>query len=142
MKSTKFRWISLVGMALCLILTIVMVTKVNNQDMYYEEVEAKIVSTEKNRVKKRYTYEVVVEYKDKKYELKNVYAEEFSRYQMNRGNYVTVYFANDKMYSNIAGIKTDGIEYYIYLGALLSTIVFLVWHIVCVKDIVSKGKSQ
>lgn len=59
--------------------------------------------------------------------------EAFSGYEVYKGCYATMYFANGKMYSNIAGIKTDGIAFYIYLGALMSTVVFLTLHVVFVK---------
>lgn len=59
--------------------------------------------------------------------------EAFSGYEVYKGSYATMYFANGKMYSNIAGIKTDGIAFYIYLGALMSTVVFLTLHVVFVK---------
>ena len=45
-----------------------------------------------------------------------------------------MYFANEKMYSNITGVKTDGKAYYIYLGALINTIALFVLHIGLVKD--------
>ena len=133
MKTTVLRWLTLVGAVLTLIVTVLMCVKINQQNVSYEEVEAKIVSAEKRRVKKRYHYDVVVEYKGEKYELINVRSEEFSGYEVYKGNYATMYFANGKMYSNIAGIKTEGIAFYIYLGALMSTVVFLRLHVVFVK---------
>lgn len=133
MKTTVFRWITLIGAILTLVVTVMMWIKINHQNVSYEEVEAKIVSVDKRRVKKIYHYDVVVEYKGEKYELINVRSEEFSKYEVYKGSYATMYFANGKMYSNIAGIKTDGIAFYIYLGALMSTVVFLTLHIIFVK---------
>lgn len=122
------------GTVLCLAVTVIAGMKVHNQSVNYEEVEARIVSADKQRAKKMYYYEVVVEYQGQKYELKNVRNEEFSRYQRYMGSYATVYFANGKMYSNITGVKTDGKVYYIYLGALVVTITSLIFHIRFVKD--------
>ena len=122
------------GTFLCLALTIMAGMNVHNQSIAYEEVEARIVSADKQKVKKMYYYEVVVEYRGKEYELNNVRNEEFSRYQRYIGSLATVYFANEKMYSNITGVKTDGKAYYIYLGALISTIALFVLHIGLVKD--------
>lgn len=133
-KTTVLRCITLLGAVLCLAVTVIAGMKVHNQSINYEEVEARIISADKQRVKKTYYYEVVVEYRGKEYELKNVRNEEFSRYQRYIGSYTTVYFANDKMYSNIAGVKTDGKAYDIYLGALISTIALFVMHIRFVKD--------
>lgn len=138
MKKTVLRWLTLAGMILALAVTITKGMEVNNQTVEYQEVEVKVVSTDKRRVKKQYYHEVEVEYKGKKYELKNVRDEEFARYKAYTGRYVTVYYANDKMYSNITGIKTDGKAYYIYLGALAGTIVFLILHIGFVKEAVKE----
>ena len=133
MKATVLRWITLAGIFLCLAVTVIAGMKVHSQSVDYEEVEARIVSAYKQRVKKMYYHEVVVEYRGKEYELNNVRSEEFSGYQRYIGSLVTVYFANDKMYSNVIGVKTDGKAYYIYLGALISTIVLIVLHIRVVK---------
>lgn len=141
MKTAKFRWITLIGLILTIVLTVAMGMRVKSQDVSYKEVEAKIVSAEKRRVKSTNQFEVVVEYNGKKYDLKNVRSEEFSRYQTYKGGYATVYFADDKMYSNITGIKTDGVAYYIYLGALFSTIALLVLHIVSVKNVVKEKEK-
>lgn len=141
MKTAKFRWITLIGLVLTLVLTVSMGMRVKSQDVSYKEVEAKIVSADKRRVKSTNQFEVVVEYNGKKYELKNVRSEEFARYQTYKGGYATVYFADDKMYSNITGIKTDGIAYYIYLGALFSTIALLVLHIASVKNVVKEKEK-
>lgn len=134
MNATVLRWITFVGTFLCLALTVMAGMNVHNQSIAYEEVEARIVSADKQKVKKMYYYEVVVEYRGKEYELNNVRNEEFSRYQRYIGSLATVYFANEKMYSNITGVKTDGKAYYIYLGALISTIALFVLHIGLVKD--------
>lgn len=132
-KATALRWITLVGTFLCLAVTIIAGMRVHSQSVDYKEVEARIVSTNKQRVKKMYNYEVVVEYRDNEYKLNNVRTEEFSRYQRYIGSLATVYFANDKMYSNVTGVKTDEKIYYIYLGALISTITLFVLHIGFVK---------
>lgn len=134
MKATVLRWITLVGAVLCLAVTIMAGMKVHNQSVTYEEVEARIVSADKQRIKRRHYYEVMVEYQGEQYKLKNVRDEEFARYRTYAGSYTTVYFANDKMYSNITGVKTAGKAYYIYLGALTSTITLLVLHITFIKD--------
>lgn len=133
-KATVLRWITLVSAVLCLAVTVMAGMKVHSQSVTCEEVEARIVSADKQRIKRRHYYEVVVEYKGEQYKLKNVRDEEFARYRTYTGSYTTVYFANGKMYSNITGVKTDGKAYYIYLGALVSTIISLVFHIRFVKD--------
>lgn len=136
MKTAVLRWLTLLDVVVTLVVAVIAGIKVNHQNVSYEEVEAKIISTDKKRVKKTYHHDVVVEYKGKNYKLLNVRGEEFSRYEIYKGSYITVYFANEKMYSNITGIKTDGTIFHIYLGALGSMIVFLGLHIRLVKDAV------
>lgn len=133
MKATVLRWITLVGAFLCLAVTIISGMQVQSQSVDYKEVEARIVSANKQRVKKITYYEVVVEYQGNEYKLNNVRTEEFSIYQRYIGSLTTVYFANNKMYSNVAGVKTDVKAYYIYLGALISTITLFVMYIRFVK---------
>ena len=53
-KTTVLRWLTLVGAVLTLIVTVLMWVRINQQNVSYEEVEAKIVSAEKRRVNKRY----------------------------------------------------------------------------------------
>ncbi|MED9905111.1 MAG: hypothetical protein UFG06_13160 [Lachnospiraceae bacterium] len=143
MKTKTLRWITLAGTVLCLAVTMITGIKVNSQSVDYEKVQARILSADKLRVKRLdYYYKVVVEYHGNEYELINIRTEEFARYQGYIGSYATVYFANGKMYSNITGIKTDGKMYYIYMGALISTIILFVLHIVLIKDNVHKKKPM
>lgn len=143
MKMKTLRWITLVGTVLCLAVTMITGIKVNSQSVDCEKVHARIVSADKQRVKRLYYYyNVVVEYYGNEYKLVNLRAEEFARYQGYIGSYVTVYFANEKMYSNITGIKTDGKMYYIYIGALISTIALFVLHIVLIKHNVHKMRNM
>ena len=134
MKTTVLRWLTLVGVLLTLVMTIMAGINVNQQNIDYKEVEAQIISTHKQKVKRIYNYNVVVEYQGKKYDLLNVRNEEFSRYELYKGGFATVYLSDGKMYSNITGVKTSGNAFYIYLAALAGTIAFLILHIMFVKN--------
>lgn len=131
--------------------------KVENKPLDYEEVKVTVVSAES--VLKRtgqsriYSYDVVVEYEGKQYDLINVKSGEMARYEALANLPVavqgsnpyfdnTVFFSNGKMYSNIDGIKTDGKEFNWYLLGLGGTTLFGILHLMCVLDLIDKKKKQ
>lgn len=131
--------------------------KVENKPLDYEEVNVTVVSAES--VLKRtgqsriYSYDVVVEYEGKQYDLINVKSGEMARYEalanlpaavQGSNPYLdnTVYLSNRKMYSNIEGIKTDGNEFTWYLIGLGGTALFGILHLMCVADLIDRKKKQ
>lgn len=131
--------------------------KVENKPLDYEEVNVTVISAES--VLKRtgqsriYSYDVVVEYEGKQYDLINVKSGEMARYealanlpaavQANNPYFDnTVYLSNGKMYSNIDGIKTDGNEFTWYLIGLGGTALFGILHLMCVADLIDRKKKQ
>ncbi len=131
--------------------------KVENKPLDYEEVKVTVVSAES--VLKRtgqsriYSYDVVVEYEGKQYDLINVKSGEMARYEalanlpaavQGSNPYLdnTVCLSNGKMYSNIDGIKTDGNEFTWYLIGLGGTALFGILHLMCVADLIDRKKKQ
>lgn len=104
MRAKPTKWLTLIGAILCLVVTVIAGMNVKKHSADYEEVEARIVSVDKQKVRRVYHNEVVVEYQGKEYELCNLRTEEFARYQRYIGSYTTVYFANGKIYSNVTGV--------------------------------------
>lgn len=115
--------------AVCGVLTVVFIIatvffrkQMDSADLDYTEVKVQVVSSEtKNtKVKTKYssstmtTYEVVVRYEGKEYDLKNAH----NSYSYRKGATVTAYFSGGKMYANIEGIRTTspmGIAYFVGL---------------------------
>jgi hypothetical protein len=131
-------------------------SKVQHRDISYEKVNVTVVSaTQTRRTTGKYhsyTYDVVVEYEGKQYDLINVKSGEMIRYEalanleprlQHNNPYMdnTVYFSNGKMYSNIDGIRTDSREFDWYMAGLAGICVFGFWHLMCVVYEVDKKKK-
>ena len=131
--------------------------KVESKPLDYEEVRVTVVSAETHRKRigssRSYSYDVVVEYEGKQYDLTNVKSGEMARYEAlaNLNEEVqyanpyldnTVFSSNGKLYSNIDGIKTDGKEFHWYLVGLGGTVLFGILYLMCVADLVDRKKKQ
>lgn len=94
---------------LCVCITVGLWFAMNKQEVSYQEVEAKVVSSETKRLKNKKNgntydfYEVKVEYDGKEYELGNVH----SAASYYKGKKVKAFLSNDKLYANIEGVKTS-----------------------------------
>lgn len=106
--------------AVCLVITIGLWFAMNKQEVSYQEVEAKVLSSETKRIKNKKNgntydfYEVKVEYEGKEYELGNVHSA--SSYY--KGKKVKAYLSHDKLYANVEGVKTStplATTYFIFL---------------------------
>lgn len=53
----------------------------------------------------------------------------------------TVYYSNGKMYSNIAGIKTDGKDFNWYMVGLAGVFIFGLLELMCIADMIDKKKK-
>lgn len=131
--------------------------KVESKSLDYEEVRVTVVSAETHRKRigssRSYSYDVVVEYEGKQYDLINVKSGEMARYEAlaNLNEEVqyanpyldnTVFLSNGKLYSNIDGIKTDGKEFTWYLAGLGGTVLFGILYLMCVADLIDRKKKQ
>lgn len=130
--------------------------KVVNLDIEYEEVQVTFISAETERRSgykySSYSYHVTVEYEGKNYELTNVQSGEMPKYEglaslspeLQYDNPYfdnTVYYSNGKLYSNIAGIKTDTNQFNWSMLGLAGIGVFGLLHFMCVVDIADKKKK-
>ena len=112
---------------ICLILTIIFWFLMNNAEVKYEEVTAKVINTSSKEVVNKNTqnrttfYEVKVEYNGKEYELKNVHG--LSGYY--KGKSIKVFLANEKLYANVEGIKSTSFVAIIYFIFLFTTFAML-----------------
>lgn len=120
------------GFVVCLVLTIVFRILMDNQDLEYEEVEVRVVSTDSEsvRIKTQYSrstttkYIVKVRYKGEEYDLKNVHS--LSGYW--EGKTVKAYLSRGKLYANMEGVNTStpvAYAYFVFLFA--SFILFIVF---------------
>lgn len=131
--------------------------KIDNMDIEYEEVNVTVISAKaekafSSRYNTNYKYYVVVEYEDVKYDLINVQSGEMPKYEglanlpeklQHNNPYFdnTVYYSNGKMYSNIAGIKTDCKDFNWYMVGLAGTFIFGLVALICIADMLDKKKK-
>ena len=116
-----------VGFIVSLVLTIVFRIRMDNQDLEYEEVQVRVVSTdtERVRVKTGYSsstttrYIVTVRYDGKTYDLENVHS--LSGYS--EGKTVKAYLSNGKLYANVEGVNTSTPVAYAYFGFLIASFI-------------------
>ena len=114
-KKTALLWVTV---ALCLVATVALWFASRNVEVSYTEVQATVVSSRKvqSRVygSTMTTYEVVVSYLGKEYDLKNAH----DAYSYTPGRTITAYRANGKLYANVEGITSTtpvAILYYVFL---------------------------
>ncbi len=149
--------ISLVALIVSIVATCVLHFKVENRDIQYEAVKATVISAESQRERRAgrsyYSYHVVVEYEGETYDLINVQSGEMSKYEalanlkpesQNDNPFFdnTVYYSNGKMYSNVAGIKTDSKEFNWKMVGLGAIVVFFTLLLVCLEDIRNRKKFE
>lgn len=112
--------ISWIIFAASVVLAVIFGIILKNMEPTYEEVQARVISSETKQLKNKKNgstynfYEVKVEYNGETYDLKNAH----SAYEYTKGKKVKAYLANGKLYANIEGVKTSspiGIIYYIFL---------------------------
>ncbi len=126
--------------------------KVKHQDISYEAVKATIISAESKKVSGRYTYNVVVEYEGTQYNLINVQSGEMPKYEglanldadlQHDNPYFdnTVYYSKGKMYSNIAGIRTDSKSFNWQMVGLIGVCIFGMLHLMCLIDVIDKKRK-
>ena len=112
---------------LCLAATVTLWFAMNNDNPEYEEVTAKVVSSESGYRKiagsRQAYYDVEVEYLGKTYDLKNVYGS--ASYVP--GREVTVYSARGNLYANEAGVKSTTPVATVYFIFLFGTIILLIY---------------
>lgn len=133
------------GFVVCLVLTIVFRILMDNQDLEYEEVEVRVVSTDSEsvKVKTRYSsttttkYIVKVRYEGKEYDLENVHG--LSGFW--EGKTVKAYLSRGKLYANIEGVNTSTPVAYGYFGFLIASfILFIVF--ICNTPYLFKKKEE
>ena len=116
-----------VGFVVCLVLTIFFRICMDNQELEYEKVEVRVVSTdtEKIKVKMQYStstttkYIVKVSYHGKTYNLENVH----SLVGYSKGKTVTAYLSRGKLYANIEGVNTSTPVSYAYFGFMIASFI-------------------
>lgn len=116
-----------VGFIVSLVLTVVFRIRMDNQDLEYEEVQVRVVSTgtESVRVRTGYSsstttkYDVIVQYEGRNYDLENVHG--LSGYS--EGKTVKAYLSNGKLYANVEGVNTSTPVAYAYFGFLIASFI-------------------
>ena len=115
------------GFVVSLVMMIFFRIRMDNQELEYEEVQVRVVSTDKDTVKVRTGYSsstttkyvVVVQYEGRNYDLENVHG--LSGYS--EGRTVKAYLSNGKLYANIEGVNTSTPTAYAYFGFLFATFI-------------------
>lgn len=119
-----------VGFVVSLVLTIVFRIRMDNQNLEYEEVEVRVVSTGTERVRLRSGYSsstttkyvVTVRYEGETYDLENVHS--LSGYT--EGRTVKAYLSNGKMFANVEGVNTSTPVAYAYFGFLFASFILFI----------------
>ena len=124
-------WVCGIIMIICIVATVLLRGPMDNADIDYTEVKVQVVSSETKETRIKVgnssstmtTYDVVVSYMGKEYDLKN--AHNSSSYR--KGATVTAYLSNGKMYANVEGVQTSTPVATAYFVALIgSFVMFLV----------------
>ena len=120
-------WVCGVITIICIVATVLLRGPMANADIDYTEVQVKVVSSEtkETRIKTGYststmtTYDIVVSYMGKNYDLKNAH----NSYSYRQGSTVTAYLSNGKMYANVEGVQTSTPVATAYFVALIGSFV-------------------
>lgn len=111
----------------CLAATVGLWFLMNNTEVEFTEVEAKVLSAETRSIKTKgkttQVHEVTVEYEGESYDLKNVY----NSYSYIVGRNTTAYLSNGKLYANEAGIKSTTPVAMVYFAFLFGTFGLLIY---------------
>ena len=111
---------------ICLAATVALRIAMDRVDVSYTEVQATDVSS--RTVQRRVngstmtTYDVVVSYMGKEYDLKNAH----NAYSYRQGQSVTAYLANGKLYANVEGITSTTPVAMLYFAFLFGTFGLLI----------------
>lgn len=125
-RNSILLWIALV---LCIGMAVVFWFLMNNSNPEYKEVKAIVLSSEKTEYinrktnSKTYKYDVKVEYTGKTYDLENAH----DVYSYPEGKEVTAYLANEKLYANVEGVKTNTTVAKIYFVFLFGSLGLLIY---------------
>ncbi|MCM1193924.1 MAG: penicillin-binding protein [Butyrivibrio sp.] len=112
---------------LCIAAAILLRGPMDNAALDYTEVSARVLSSETNTTRIRSgntrtsmtSYDVLVSYGGKEYELKNAH----NSYSYREGATVTAYLSNGKLYANVEGIRSSTPVAYAYFAALIGSFV-------------------
>ena len=124
-------WVCGIIMIICIVATVLLRGPMDNADIDYTEVKVQVVSSETketnikvgNSTSTMTTYDVVVSYMGREYDLKNAH----NSYSYREGATVTAYLSNGKMYANVEGVQTSTPVATAYFVALIgSFVMFLV----------------
>ncbi len=104
-------WICLGIMVVCIIAAVFLNKAAKNTELDYEEVKARVVSSESyqksvrvnGRTTTRTEYDIVVSYGGKEYDLKNAH----NTYSYVKGREVTTYLSGGKMYADLDGVRNS-----------------------------------
>lgn len=123
-KKAVIMWIVFV---LCVISTVVLRSLSDSRQVEYDTVKARVLSAEQKTLRNRSTgttytsYEIMVEYNGKEYELKNAH----DTYQYPRGKEITVYLSRGSLYANTEGVQSSTPLFYAYFVFLVASVVML-----------------
>lgn len=125
-------WVLGIITVIFIVATVLLRGPMDNADVEYEEVKVTVVSSETKQTTVKTgssrstitTYEIVVNYMGKEYELKNAH----NSYSYREGSTVTAYLSNGKLYANVEGVQTSTPAATAYFVALIgSFVMFLIF---------------
>jgi len=120
-------WICGIITIICIVATVLLRGPMNNTDVDYTEVKVQVVSSETkettiktgNSRSTMTTYDIVVSYMGKNYDLKNAH----NSYSYRQGSTVTAYLSNGKMYADVEGVQNSTPAATAYFAALIGSFV-------------------
>lgn len=120
-------WVCGIITIICIVATVLLRGPMANADVEYTEVKVQVVSSETkettikvgNSHSEMTTYEIVVSYNGKNYDLKNAH----DSYSYRQGSTVTAYLSNGKMYANVEGVQNSTPAATAYFAALIGSFV-------------------
>ncbi len=140
-KQVMILWIAFV---VCLLITVGLWFMVNKSNPDYEEVKVTILSAETKQVKNRKngstytTYDVKVEYEGKTYDLENAH----SAYPSMKGRSITAYYANDRIYADVQGVKNGTPIGKLYFVFLIGSLALFFGAIIQTSKMTRKNKEE
>jgi len=120
-------WVCGIITIICIVATVLLRGPMADTDVEYTEVKVQVVSSETKETTVKVgnsrsnltTYEIVVSYNGKQYDLKNAH----DSYSYRQGSTVTAYLSNGKMYANVEGVQNSTPAATAYFAALIGSIV-------------------
>lgn len=138
-------WVLGIITVIFIVATVVLRGPMSNTDVAYETVKVTVISSEKNETtikvgnsrSEMTTYDIVVSYGGKEYDLKNAH----DTYSYREGSTVTAYLSNGKMYANVEGVQNSSPAATAYFVALIgSFVMFLIF--VCTWANVAQNRRR